>query len=238
MDIAAWLQGLGLDSYLEAFRANDVDADVLRTLTADDLKELGVASLGHRKKLLDAIAALPLPAHADATVREKAPAAATRPEAERRQLTVLFCDLVGSTALSGELDPEAMRDVITRYQNAVAGEITRFEGHVAKYMGDGVLAYFGWPTAHEDDAERAVRAGLALVRAVAELESAGRPLAARIGIATGLVVVGDLVGQGAAQEEAVIGETRTSPLASRRWRSPAPWSSARRPGAWSAACSS
>ena len=136
----------------------------------------------------------------------EAPAATPR-AAERRQLTVLFCDLVGSTALSGELDPEEMGAVIRAYQNAVAGEIARFEGHVAKFMGDGVLAYFGWPQAHEDDAERAVRAGLALVRAVAGLAAAGRPLAARIGIATGLVVVGELVGEGEAQERAVVGET-------------------------------
>jgi class 3 adenylate cyclase len=212
MDIAAWLQGLGLERYLEAFRANDVDADVLRTLTGDDLKELGVASLGHRKKLLEAVAALAAPAagpgFADQTLTAEADAPAAKPrEAERRQLTVLFCDLVGSTALSAQLDPEEMGAVIRAYQNAVAGETLRFEGHVAKFMGDGVLAYFGWPQAHEDDAERAVRAGLALVRAVAGLEAGGRPLAARIGIATGLVVVGELVGEGEAQERAVVGET-------------------------------
>ena len=212
MDIATWLRDLGLERYLEAFRANDVDADVLRALTADDLKELGVTSLGHRKKLLDAIAALAEPAAvpgpADRALAAEADAPAARPrEAERRQLTVLFCDLVGSTALSGELDPEEMGAVIRAYQNAVARETLRFEGHVAKFMGDGVLAYYGWPQAHEDDAERAVRAGLALVRAVAGIEDAGRPLAARIGIATGLVVVGELVGEGEAQERAVVGET-------------------------------
>jgi class 3 adenylate cyclase len=212
MDIAAWLHELGLERYLDAFRENDVDDDVLRTLTADDLRELGVASLGHRKKLLEAIAALaqPMaePGPADRTVAGEVEAPAAIPRAaERRQLTVLFCDLVGSTALSAELDPEEMGAVIRAYQNAVAGETLRFEGHVAKFMGDGVLAYFGWPQAHEDDAERAVRAGLALVRAVAGLEAGGHRLAARIGIATGLVVVGELVGEGEAQERAVVGET-------------------------------
>jgi class 3 adenylate cyclase len=206
VDIAAWLQDLGLERYLEAFRANDVDADVLRTLSAEDLKELGVASLGHRKKLLEAIATLAEPAERMVAGAVDAPAAMPR-AAERRQLTVLFCDLVGSTALSGELDPEEMGAVIRAYQNAVAGETLRFEGHVAKFMGDGVLTYFGWPKAHEDDAERAVRSGLALVRAVAGLTAAGQPLAARIGIATGLVVVGELVGEGEAQERAVVGET-------------------------------
>ena len=130
------------------------------------------------------------------------------PQAERRQLTVMFVDLVGSTALSARLDPEEMREVLRAYQNTVTGEIARFDGHVAKLMGDGVLAYFGWPRAHEDDAERAVRAGLAIVEAVGRLSTpAGEPLAARVGIATGLVVVGDLVGEGAAREEAVVGET-------------------------------
>ncbi len=129
-------------------------------------------------------------------------------DAERRQLTVMFVDLVGSTALSSKLDPEEMREVIRAYQNAVAGEITRFEGHVAKFMGDGVLAYFGWPRAHEDEAERAVRAGLAITAAIGQLSNpAGEALAARVGIATGLVVVGDLVGEGAAQEQAVVGDT-------------------------------
>ena len=129
-------------------------------------------------------------------------------QAERRQLTVMFVDLVGSTALSTRLDPEEMREVIQAYQTTVAAEITRLDGHVAKFMGDGVLAYFGWPVAHEDEPERAVRAGLAATAAVARLTApGGEPLAARVGIATGLVVVGDLIGEGAAQEEAVVGET-------------------------------
>jgi class 3 adenylate cyclase len=120
---------------------------------------------------------------------------------------VLFCDLAGSTELSARLDPEDMSSVIRAYQGSCAEAIRHWDGHVAKYMGDGVLAYFGWPQAHEDDAERAIRTGLALVRTVAALQVAARPLAARVGIATGLVVVGDLIGEGAAQEETVVGET-------------------------------
>jgi class 3 adenylate cyclase len=207
LEVSRWLAEQGLGHYAHAFAENGIASDVLRELTDADLKELGF-NLGDRKRLLKAIAALDPKAKQDQveTAQPTATAAVPR-EAERRQLTVLFCDLVGSTALSGHLDAETMREVITRYQNTVAGEITRFEGHVAKFMGDGVLAYFGWPRAHEDDAERAVRSGLALVQAVGGLEAAGRPLAARIGIATGLVVVGDLVGDGAAQEEAVVGET-------------------------------
>ena len=211
MDIAAWLRELGLERYEQAFRENEIDAEILPKLTAEDLKDIGVTIVGHRRKLLEAIAALAQPALAP-QVEPSDPVEASptaRPaEAERRQLTVLFCDLVGSTALSAQLDPEDMREVIRGYQNAVAGEIGRFEGHVAKFMGDGVLAYFGWPRAHEDEAERAVRAGLALTQAIGQLETpTGETLAARVGIATGLVVVGDLVGEGAAQEEAVVGET-------------------------------
>jgi class 3 adenylate cyclase len=128
--------------------------------------------------------------------------------AERRQLTVMFCDLVGSTALSARFDPEELREDIRAYQNAVSAVVARYDGFVAKFMGDGVLAYFGYPQAHEDDAERAVRAGLEIEAAVASLESRGtEPLAVRIGIATGLVVVGDLVGEGSAQEQPVVGET-------------------------------
>ena len=213
MDVGAWLRGLGLGQYEPAFRDNEVDAGVLPRLTAEDLKDLGVTLVGHRRRLLDAIDALradggaPPPRSADP---DAAPSPATAPagKAERRQLTVMFVDLVGSTALSGRLDPEDMREVLRTYQNTVTGEIARVDGHVAKLMGDGVLAYFGWPRADEDEDERAVRAGLAIVEAVGRLASpAGEPLAARVGIATGLVVVGDLVGEGAAREEAVIGET-------------------------------
>ena len=207
-EVSRWLAEQGLGHHAHAFAENGIAGDVLRELTDADLRELGL-NLGDRKRLLKAIAALdPRPTQDQVEIAQPTATTAVPREAERRQLTVLFCDLVGSTVLSGALDPEAMRDVITRYQNAVAGEVARFEGHIAKFMGDGVLAYFGYPRAHEDDAERAVRAGLAIIDAVAGLATpAGEPLAARIGIATGLVVVGDLVGQGAAQEEAVVGET-------------------------------
>src|SRR5262249_43811683 len=156
----------------------------------------------HRRKLLNAIAELK-GASTRASV-SPSPASAGQRDPERRQLTVMFVDLVGSTALSAKLDPEDMRGVIRLYQNTVAGEIARFEGHIAKFMGDGVLAYFGWPRAHEDEAERATRAGLAMTEAVSRLKApGGEPLQTRIGIATGLVVVGDLIGQGPAQEQAV-----------------------------------
>ena len=203
MDVGRWLAGLGLAQYAASFSDNDIDGEVLAELSDADLKELGL-SLGHRRKLLKALAAL------DPADTTGSTTAAPRPEAaaERRQLTVMFVDLVGSTALAGRLDPEEMREAITGYQNAVAGVVTRFEGHVAKYMGDGVLCYFGWPSAHEDDAERAVRAGFGIMQAMAGLAAPnGEPLSARAGIATGLVVVGDLIGEGAAQEEAVVGET-------------------------------
>ena len=210
MDIAAWLRELGLGRYEAAFRENEIDAEILPKLTADDLKDIGVTIVGHRRKLLEAISALAEPALAP-QAEQSAPGEAgpkVRPaEAERRQLTVLFCDLVGSTELSAKLDPEDMGRVIRAYQDCCAEVVARWGGHVAKYMGDGVLAYFGWPVAHEDDAERAVRAGLELIAAVARLQTGGGPLAARIGIATGVVMVGELVGEGAAQEEAVVGET-------------------------------
>ncbi|MBP2295733.1 adenylate/guanylate cyclase domain-containing protein [Azospirillum rugosum] len=206
MDIAAWLRSLGLDQYEPAFRENEIDGDVLPKLTSEDLKDLGVLAVGHRRKILAAIAALGVPEPA-ASGRGGSPVA-NAIGAERRQLTVMFCDLVGSTALAAAIDPEEMGDVIRAYQVAATGAITRFGGHVAKFMGDGILCYFGWPVAHEDEAERAVRAGLAVVAAVGALRSPqGTTLAARIGIATGLVVVGDLVGSGEAQERAVVGET-------------------------------
>jgi class 3 adenylate cyclase len=202
MDVSTWLRELGLAGYAQAFRANDIDADVLRRLTADDLIALGISSIGHRRKLLDAIAELPRP-DSGALREPEAPRAA-----ERRQLTVLFCDLVGSTELAARLDPEDMSRVIRAYQECCAAVVERWGGHVAKYMGDGVLAYFGWPVAHEDDAERAVRAGLALGQALTRVTTpAVEPLAARVGIATGLVVVGEMIGEGAAREEAVVGET-------------------------------
>jgi class 3 adenylate cyclase len=200
MDVGDWLRKLGLEQYEPAFRANEIDARVLPSLTVEDLKDLGVALVGHRRRLLDAIAAL----GAEAPTSPDAPA---RVDAERRQLTVMFCDLVGSTELSARLDPEDLREVIAAYHRAVAEIVAGFDGFVAKYMGDGVLAYFGYPRAHEDDAERAVRAGLAVVEAVGRLDVKSVELQARVGIATGLVVVGDLIGEGSAQEQSVVGET-------------------------------
>ena len=211
MDVAVWLRGLGLERYDQAFRDNEIDEKVLPGLTAEDLKDLGVTLVGHRRRLLDAIAALGAAvatAAASATVGAAGPGTPVQSGAERRQLTVMFCDLVGSTALSARLDPEDMREVIGAYHRCVAKMIGRGGGFVAKYMGDGVLAYFGYPGADEHDAERAVRAALKLVEKVAGLETiAAAPLQVRIGIATGLVVVGDLIGQGASQEQAVVGET-------------------------------
>jgi class 3 adenylate cyclase/predicted ATPase len=212
MDIAAWLRGLGLEQYAQLFRDNDIDGEILCGMTAEDLKELGISSFGHRRRLLNAITALggKPPTQDMAQSATSAIPAPIRPtiEAERRQLTVMFCDLVGSTALSARLDPEDLRTVIGGYHRCAAAVIEPAGGFVAKYMGDGVLAYFGYPRADEHDAERAVRAGLTLVEAVAGLDTAAQePLQVRVGIATGLVVVGDLIGQGAAQEQAVIGET-------------------------------
>jgi class 3 adenylate cyclase/predicted ATPase len=205
MDIAAWLRQLGLEQYAKAFRDNAIDADLLPKLTANDLMELGVSLVGHRRRLLDAIALL---AETEASPTPMQSVESPHSRAERRQLTVLFCDLVGSTELSGRLDPEDLGEVIRTYQNRCTDVATRWDGHVAKYMGDGVLVYFGWPRAHEDDAERAVRAGLDLTEVVATLRAEeGPPLAVRVGIATGLVMVGDLIGEGAAQEQAVVGET-------------------------------
>src|SRR5689334_15910235 len=188
MDIGGWLRGLGLQRYERAFRENEIDLRVLPELTADDLKELGVAAIGHRRLLLKAIAELAV--RAGRAAAEDVPAAfaanATA-EAERRQLTVMFCDLVGSTPLSTRFDPEDLREIVGAYHRCVADTVGRFGGFVAKYMGDGVLVYFGYPAAHEDDAERAVRAGLAVIEAVGDLAMPER-LQVRLGIASGLVV--------------------------------------------------
>jgi class 3 adenylate cyclase/tetratricopeptide (TPR) repeat protein len=209
MNLGDWLRGLGLEKYETAFRENEINERVLPSLTAEDLKELGITALGHRRILLDAVAAL----RADAVAKGPStdlvtpPAAPnTEDRAERRQVTVMFSDLVGSTALSARMDPEDLREVITAYQKCVAETVQRFGGFVAKYMGDGVLVYFGYPQAHEDDAERAVRAGLELVAAVGALKT-DAPLQTRVGMATGLVVVGDLIGSGPSQEQAIVGET-------------------------------
>src|SRR6516162_6253298 len=209
MDVAVWLRSLGLEEYEKAFRENKVDAAVLPKLTAEDLRDLGVAAVGDRRKLLEAIEGLrsgtkpePAPSEISSTV----PALTKDTAVERRQVTVLFSDLVGSTALSARMDPEDLREVISVYQKCVAETVQRFGGFVAKYMGDGVLVYFGYPQAHEDDAELAVRGGLELVAAVGGLKTHAA-LQTRVGIATGLVVVGDLIGSGEAQERGIVGET-------------------------------
>jgi class 3 adenylate cyclase len=202
--IAEWLDHLGLSEYAERFAENKIDVAVLPHLTDQDLKDMGVA-LGHRRKILAAIAEF-----FGAAPAVSKPVLAAEPKAqdaaERRQVTVLFSDLVGSTALAGRMDPEDLREIISAYQKCVAETVRRFGGFVAKNMGDGVLVYFGYPQAHEDDAERAVRAGLELIGAVSVLKS-NAPLQTRVGVATGLVVVGDLIGTGSAQEQAVVGET-------------------------------
>jgi class 3 adenylate cyclase len=197
IDVADWLRRLGLEQYVPAFAANDIDGEVLPELTADDLIGLGINSIGHRRKLSAAIAAL----------RAETPrSAAISAEAERRQLSVMFCDLVGSTALSTRYDPEDLREIVGAYHRCVTDTVARFAGFIAKYMGDGVLIYFGYPEAHEDDAERAVRAGLAVIDAIYGLVTSA-PLNVRVGVASGLAVVGDLIGAGAAQERGVVGET-------------------------------
>jgi class 3 adenylate cyclase/tetratricopeptide (TPR) repeat protein len=206
MDVGEWLRSLGLGQYEVLFRENEIDAEVLPELTDLDLEKFGVP-FGHRKRLLKAIASLSGAASAPSPPATTAfdPPTDT---AERRQLTVMFCDLVGSTAMSTRLDPEDMRGIIGAYQKCCAAHVTEAGGFVAKYMGDGVLAYFGYPLAHEHDAERAVRAGLAIVEAAPKLETAaGSPLHVRVGIATGIVVVGDLLGSGESQERGVVGDT-------------------------------
>ena len=199
---------LGLSEYEPAFRENQVDSEVLLNLTGDDLRELGVVSVGHRRKLLSAIAEL-----SATSARPNAVMRANRAEpaldvAERRQLTVMFVDLVGSTALSARLDPEDMREVIATYHQCCASLIAANGGFVAKYMGDGVLAYFGYPHAHEHDAERAVRAGLAIANAAPKFKTAAQaPLHVRAGIATGIVVVGDLFRSGGVRALDIVGDT-------------------------------
>jgi class 3 adenylate cyclase/predicted ATPase len=205
MDLESWLRSLGLEGYEAIFRENAIDADLLHDLTDDHLREMGLP-LGARLKLRKAISALvprPEPISPALPVAPSGPPADT---AERRQVTVMFSDLVGSTALAVRMDPEDLREIISAYQKCVAETVQRYDGFVARYMGDGVLVHFGYPRAHEDDAERAVRAGLELVIAVAALKSRA-PLQTRIGIATGLVVVGELIGSGDAQERAIVGKT-------------------------------
>ena len=211
MDVAHWLRDLGLERYEAAFRANDVNAQLLPNLTADDLKDLGITSVGHRRQLLEAIAALgikdppavdPNPPHSPT-----GNTGSLETTAERRPLSVMFCDLIGSTALSARLDPEDLRQVIRTYQACVATTIQQFDGFVARYVGDGVLIYFGWPEARETDAERAVRAGLAVAAAVNSTHMSGEPLHVRVGIATGLVVIGEPIGSGDSRQQTAVGET-------------------------------
>ena len=209
--LSFWLRSLGLGKYEAAFRENDIDETVLPNLTAEDLKELGVTALGASPQAprCHRCSADRCERQGPPLTRRRRPAApSVSPEdrAERRQVTVMFSDLVGSTALSARMDPEDLREVISAYQKCVAETVGRFGGFVAKFMGDGVLVYFGYPQAHEDDAERAVRAGLELVAAVGGLKTHAA-LQTRVGIATGLVVVGDLIGSGASQEQAIVGET-------------------------------
>jgi class 3 adenylate cyclase/predicted ATPase len=202
-NVADWLEKLGMSEYAERFAENDIDTSVLRDLTDQDLKELGV-SLGHRRRMLRAIAELAgaAPTSPQSALMEPKP----QDTAERRQVTVMFSDLVGSTALSARMDPEDLREVISAYHKCAAEIVRRFGGFVSQYLGDGVLVYFGYPQAHEDDAERAVRAGLELIAAVNALKTRAA-LQTRVGIATGLVVVGDLMDAGNAQERGIIGET-------------------------------
>ena len=211
--VAAWLQELGLGQYAATFEENELELDQLIDLNDEDMKDLGVTVMGHRKKLFRAINAIPalsVPAMEQSSAPALPQQSASPPltDSERRQLTVMFCDLVGSTELSQALDPEDLQNLITAYQAACNRPIERFDGYVARYMGDGMLVYFGYPVAHEDDAERAVRAGLGIIEAVASLDlSYEVELSVRVGIATGLVVAGDIIGEGASEERSVLGET-------------------------------
>src|ERR1700688_4757630 len=215
MDVGDFLRELGLQQYEAAFRDNRIDIRVLPKLTAEDLKDLGVTLVGDRRMLLDAIAALREPTalavNAGGDVLDagliRGTEAASTAEAERRPLSVMFCDLVGSTTLSSRLDPEDLREVIRTYQACVATTIQRFDGFIARYVGDGVLIYFGWPEARETDAERAVWAGLAVAAAVSATHVSGEPLHVRVGIATGLVVIGEPIGSGESRQQTAIGET-------------------------------
>jgi predicted ATPase/class 3 adenylate cyclase len=215
IEITQWLRSLRLEQYADAFLKNDIDGEILPELTADDLIGLGVTSIGHRRRLMAAISTLrdsgsSTAANARIFSAEEdgrnAGSANNAGSAERRQLTIMFCDLVDSTALSSRLDPEEMRDVLANYRAVVAEVVSGYGGYVAKYLGDGALAYFGYPLAHEHDAEHAIRAGLTLIERVARLENGADALASRVGIATGLVVVGDLIGSGDALERGVVGD--------------------------------
>ncbi len=208
-NVGEWLGQLGLGKYAEAFAENDIEFEVLSELSDDDLCELGL-SLGHRRMFLKTVTEPTADARSavSSDIGEASRTSAKHAEAERRQLTVMFCDLVGSTEISTRTDPEDLREMMRHYQDTVAGVVARFEGHVAKFLGDGVLAFFGWPRAYEDQAERAVRSGLAAVEAVSNLRAKdGQVLKARVGIATGQVVIGDIVGEVAVEADAVAGKT-------------------------------
>ena len=224
MDVTNWLREQDLEEYIGSFQENAIDEGVLLELTADDLRDLGVTKVGHRRKLINAIEQLNSATDVGYDQKEKPDTARVAivpnvpeiidstpkesPEAERRHLTVMFVDMVGSTELSTRIDAEDVREVITGFQNTVAGIISRYEGFVARFMGDGVLCYFGWPRANEDDAERAVRAGISIIESVKKSTTPdGTPLSTRVGIASGMVIVGDLIGSGASEEAAVVGET-------------------------------
>ena len=216
MDVASWLRNLGLERYEASFRENGVSTEDLCHLTAEDLDGLGVSAIGHRRRLLVAIAALRSegPSPGDPVGFPPRPLSsptgnlsASETTAERRPLSVMFCDLIGSTALSSRLDAEDLREVIRAYQGCVATTIRQFDGFIARYVGDGVLIYFGWPEARETDAERAVRAGLAVAAAVSAAPIGGEPLHVRIGIATGLVVIGEPIGAGDSRQQTAVGET-------------------------------
>ena len=203
-NVAHWLKQLGLFQYASVFAANDIDEEVLPELTDAELEKLGL-TLGHRKKLLKAIAPLRAGGAEQAVTDRPAGRPRNTPmgpaEPERRHLTVFFCDLVGSTKLSQKLDPEDLRDINRAYQDACKVAIERYDGYISRYLGDGVLAFFGYPQAHEDDAERSVRAALGVIGAMDALNAGvGKDkaveLAVRVGIATGPVVVGDLIGDG------------------------------------------
>ena len=228
MDVADWLRVLGLEQYEAAFRENAVDADLLPNLTADDLKDLGVTLVGHRRRLLEAIAALRPEVGRRPLTRwvinhPSQETSARKNQGERRPCSVMFCDLIGSTALSSRLDPEDLREVIRTYQASVATMIKQFDGFIARYVGDGVPIYFGWPEARETDAERAVRAGLAVAAAVGAASMAGEPLQVRVGIATGLVVIGEPIGPVYFVSRQLSGRRQISRHACRASRDPVRW---------------
>jgi class 3 adenylate cyclase len=203
MNVEDWLRQIGLEQYAQVFAEHDISADVLPHLTSDDLRELGISLVGHRRRLLVAIEALrssTVPTLFDAAANDRGFAPGS--SAERRQITALFCDIVGSTPLSTQLDPEEMRDLLSTYQMNVTAAVTATGGYVARVVGDGLLVYFGWPHADEAHAESAVRAGLAIIEATHT-----HRVSVRVGIASGLVVIGDLLGAGAVTEQMAVGKT-------------------------------